>query len=134
MKISRLTALTLLLAAVFLAFSAGWFLCGRAEARPVLVEAQRVLVQETPLVLPAPTPTLRPTTKPSPLEGGEKIDINTAGLDELTLLPGIGAGRAQAILDDRAANGPFRYPEDLTRVSGIGEGILQGLLEYITVS
>ena len=93
-----------------------------------------MLVQETPLVLPAPTPTLRPTTKPSPLEGGEKIDINTAGLDELTLLPGIGAGRAQAILDDRAANGPFRYPEDLTRVSGIGEGILQGLLEYITVS
>ena len=66
--------------------------------------------------------------------GGERVDINTAGLEELMSLPGIGRARAQAILDDRAANGPFRYPEDLTRVSGIGEGILQGLLEYITVS
>lgn len=134
MKISNLTAITLLLAAVFLAFSAGWFLRGRTDARPVLVEAQRTMVQETPMVLPAPTPTEKPAAKPSPLEGGEKIDINTAGLEELMLLPGIGAGRAQAILDDRAANGPFRFPEDLTRVSGIGEGIVQGLLEYITVS
>ena len=60
------------------------------------------------------------------------VDINTAGLEELMALPGIGESRAQAILDDRAANGPFRYPEDLIRVKGIGEGILSGLLEQIT--
>ena len=60
------------------------------------------------------------------------VDVNTAGLDELTALPGIGEVRAQAILDDRAANGPFRRPEDLIRVKGIGEGVLSGILGQIT--
>ena len=60
------------------------------------------------------------------------VDINTAGLDELMELPGIGRVRAQAILDDRAANGSFRYPEDLIRVKGIGEGTLSGILGQIT--
>lgn len=60
------------------------------------------------------------------------VDVNTAGLEELTALPGIGEARARAILDDRAANGPFRYPEDLIRVDGIGEGVLSGLLGQIT--
>lgn len=128
MKISGLERATLLLAAVFLAFCAGWFLRGSGDAAPIRVEVQRTLTQEESLVLPAPA------ESPDPLAGGEKIDINTAGLEELILLPGIGEGRAQAILDDRAENGPFRFPEDLTRVDGIGEGILEGLLEYITVS
>ena len=60
------------------------------------------------------------------------MDVNTAGLDELMTLPGIGQARAQAILDDRAANGPYRYPENLIRVKGIGEGILGQILDQIT--
>lgn len=56
-----------------------------------------------------------------------------AGLEELQTLPGIGEKRAQAIVDDREANGPFRIPEDLTRVSGIGEGILANIIDSITV-
>ena len=122
MKISRPEAATVLMAAVFLAFSAGWFLGGRSGARPVRVETERVLVQETPLALPAPAP------------AGEKVNINTAGLEELITLPGIGESRARAILDEREANGPFRIPEELTRVSGIVESTMQGLLPYITVS
>lgn len=62
----------------------------------------------------------------------ERINVNTAGLEELMTLPGIGQVRAQAILDDRAQNGPFRYPEDLVRVKGIGEGTLTGILDQIT--
>lgn len=62
----------------------------------------------------------------------ELVNINDAGLEELMSLPQIGAVRAQAILDWRAENGPFRYPEDLIRVSGIGEGIASGLLDYVT--
>ena len=44
----------------------------------------------------------------------------------------IGEVRAQAILDYRAEHGPFRYPEELIRVKGIGEGILSGILDQIT--
>lgn len=61
-----------------------------------------------------------------------QVDVNAAGLEELMTLPGIGEVRAQAILDYRAAHGPFRYPEDLIRVRGIGEGILSGILDQIT--
>ncbi len=61
-----------------------------------------------------------------------QVNVNTAGLEELTALPGIGQVRAQAILDDRAQRGPFRYPEDLIRVKGIGEGTLNGILDQIT--
>ena len=61
------------------------------------------------------------------------VDINTAGLEELMSLPGVGEKRAQAILDYRAEHGPFRYVEDLIRVEGIGEGLLEGILEYAVV-
>ena len=62
----------------------------------------------------------------------ERIDINTADLETLMKLPGIGAVRAQAILDYRSGEGPFRYPEELIYVPGIGEGTLYGLLDLIT--
>lgn len=49
------------------------------------------------------------------------VNINTATLDELDALPGVGPATAQAIIDDREANGPFVSVEDIMRVSGIGE-------------
>ena len=68
--------------------------------------------------------------QPIQLPGGE-IDVNTADLDTLVALPGIGEKLAQAIIDEREANGPFYYPEDLIAVSGIGEKKMEGMRELI---
>ncbi len=62
------------------------------------------------------------------------VDLNTAGLAELLTLPGLGVTKAQAILDDRAENGPFAQAEDVIRVSGIGQATYEKMAPYITVS
>jgi competence protein ComEA len=73
-----------------------------------------------------------------PREGEEqspqKIDINRAESWLLEALPGIGEVTAQAIVDYRNENGPFRRIEDLLKVKGIGEGTLDKIRDFITVS
>lgn len=54
-------------------------------------------------------------------DDGGPVNINTAGVEELDELPGVGEATARAIVEDRERNGPFSAPEDLMRVSGIGE-------------
>ena len=55
--------------------------------------------------------------------GGGKVlvNLNTATAEELQTLNGVGEATARAIIEDREQNGPFATPEDLMRVSGIGE-------------
>ncbi|HSN13703.1 MAG TPA: helix-hairpin-helix domain-containing protein [Anaeromyxobacteraceae bacterium] len=50
---------------------------------------------------------------------GERIDVNRATVSELMRLPGVGEKRAQAIVAYRARQ-PFRRPEDVVRVKGLG--------------
>ncbi|MGV3524387.1 MAG: helix-hairpin-helix domain-containing protein [Candidatus Sericytochromatia bacterium] len=52
---------------------------------------------------------------------GQRIALNTASLHELEALPGVGPALAARILSYRQAHGPFRKPEDLLEVKGIGE-------------
>jgi competence protein ComEA len=62
------------------------------------------------------------------------IDLNTATAAELESLPSIGPSLAARIVADREQYGPFHSVEDLTRVTGIKEGILSKIRDYITVS
>ena len=51
----------------------------------------------------------------------DSINMNTASVDELEKLPYIGRKTAEAIVQFRAENGPFRRPEHLMQVRGISE-------------
>ena len=62
-----------------------------------------------------------------------KVNLNTAGLEELMTLTGIGQTRAEAILAYREEEGVFRSPEDIMNVEGIKEGIYEKLKDEITV-
>jgi len=70
---------------------------------------------------------------PSPLAGEELVNINTASVEELDKLPGIGPTTAQKIIAYREENGPFARIEDIVNVSGIGSAIYEGLKDLITV-
>lgn len=63
-----------------------------------------------------------------------RIDLNTATVKEITLLPGIGEKLAGRILSYRETNGPFTCPEDLLNISGIGLKKLCAIIEYIYIS
>ena len=80
-------------------------------------------------ILPTPAAQLTSGTVPS----GAPININTADVDALCTLPGIGPVIAQRIVDYRQQNGPFALVEDVTRVSGIGQATLAKIRDYITV-
>lgn len=62
-----------------------------------------------------------------------RIDINTALLDELRALPGIGPKKAQAIVSWREQRGPFENVEQLMSVKGIGEKTLASIRVYVYV-
>lgn len=62
-----------------------------------------------------------------------QININTASAAELQKLPGIGAVKAEAILQYRENNGKFKTIDDLANVTGIGAVTLENLKEQISV-
>ncbi len=59
------------------------------------------------------------------------IHVNTATLAELETLPNIGPSLAQAIIDYRTQNGPFRRLEDLDNVPGIGPATLEAIRDQV---
>jgi competence protein ComEA len=63
------------------------------------------------------------------LAPGERININTANLEELDKLPEIGPTKAKAIVAGR----PYKTPEDIMKVKGIKEGIYNKIKDHITV-
>jgi competence protein ComEA len=59
------------------------------------------------------------------------VNLNTATGDELQLLPGIGAARAQAVIGLRKQRGGFKSIEELKDVKGIGDSALERLRPFV---
>jgi competence protein ComEA len=70
----------------------------------------------------------------APAAEADKVNINTASLQELQLLPRVGPSLAQRIVEFREANGPFKTAEELLRVRGVGERTFELLKPYVTLS
>lgn len=63
----------------------------------------------------------------------EKVNLNKASAEQLMTLPGIGASKAEAILDYREQHGGFTEVTELMEIPGIKEGVFQKIQDYITV-
>ena len=62
------------------------------------------------------------------------VNVNTATLEELQLLPGIGESRARSILATREKVGGFKSVDELVQVKGIGEASLARLRPFVRVN
>jgi competence protein ComEA len=120
-----------------------------ARSRKPAPTAQSPIVEPTHPAEPEQEPTRAATGTPLPSEHAAEqapqpdetdtppavglININTATQAELESLPGIGPSKAAAIIAYREEHGPFRRPEDLQEVSGIGPKTWEQLKDKVTV-
>lgn len=103
-------------------------------ARP-LADGEKVYVPTAGEAPPTPPEEPAASARTAPVDlGVGRLDINKATAAELEALPAIGPKTAQAIVEYRQANGPFRSVEDLLKVKGIGEATLAKIRNLITVS
>jgi competence protein ComEA len=112
-----LVALVSLLAAVVLA--------RQEQARPVAPKARRP-------ELNTPKSSRRPSAQADALRDGRRIDPNRATAEELELLPGVGPSLARRLVESREAQGPFRSPQALRRVKGVGAKTLAKFERFLS--
>lgn len=74
-----------------------------------------------------------PPAGSSPAAPAGPININTATVEQLDTLPGIGPAIAQRIIDYRAANGPFKSIDEIKNVKGIGDAVFEKIKGMIAV-
>ncbi len=82
------------------------------------------------LVLAAATLAAAADTAPAP---AGVVNVNTASVQQLQLLPRVGPALASRIIEFREANGPFAAVDELVAVRGVGERSLELMRPYLTV-
>ncbi len=63
-----------------------------------------------------------------------KVNINKASKEELMTLPGVGASKADSIIEYREENGTFKKIEEIMQISGIKEGLFNKIKDFIKVN
>lgn len=106
--------------AAFLLLSSGFFL-GRRSVRNARVVSERTVVEAA-----LPTMTEQP-------QQTERVNINTATVEELTTLPQIGETLAERIIAYRQTHGDFCGTSELLDVEGIGQTRYDAIKDYISV-
>ncbi len=91
-------------------------------------------------LIPSRTPSIEPINLtgvrvliPTFLDTLEKVDLNTATVDELVTLPGIGEVLAARIITYREEHGSFQTLDQLKGVNGIGDKVVEAIAELITL-
>ncbi len=95
---------------------AGFTIKGRGAGAPVVVSST----------------TSTTSTKGTTHSSDSLLNLNKATVEQLVELPGIGEKTAEAIIADRAANGPFRSVDDLERVKGVGAATVDKVRGLVT--
>ena len=124
---NKVSVLLAVVTALFVGFTLGLFV-GRNTGSGTVTLAVPAQMQTAPTAAAtAAAETVPEETVSFP------VNINTADVDTLTALPGIGRVLAERIVAYRRQNGSFRAIEEITKVEGIGEKKAEAILELITV-
>jgi DNA uptake protein ComE-like DNA-binding protein len=95
------------------------------------------------IALTADTPPARGTMREAaqaaarlsrPLQPGERVDLDTAGVTDITRLPRVGPALARRIVDWRTAHGPFGSLARFDSVPGVGPALLAAIRPYVSFS
>jgi len=103
------------------------------EAERSGLNLARVLSDAEQLVVPVLGAVPPPGSAPPGLASDGRVNLNTADRDALETLPRVGPAMAERIIDWRERNGPFRAPDDLMQVAGIGEKTFDAIRDLVTV-
>ena len=124
---NKVSVLLAVVTVLFVGFTLGLFV-GRNTGSGTVTLAVPAQMQTAPTTAAtAPTQTVPEETVSFP------VNINTADVDTLTALPGIGRVLAERIVAYRRQNDPFRAVEEIMKVEGIGEKKAEAILDLITV-
>ncbi len=131
MKLRIFEILLIAVTLLFMCFTAGFF-AGKDRTGPAVT----IETQHSPEYSPdnsLATSDEKGEALPKETSGIEKININTAGANDLQTLPGIGGVLAERIIEYRNIHGDFAEIYDITNVSGIGEATFEKIEDNITV-